>query len=386
MEGFTFQCQTKIIFGRGTESKVGPETAKHSRNVLLHYGTGSIKKFGLYGRVTESLEAAGVRFTELPGAVPNPRIGLVREGVKLCREKKIDFILAVGGGSVIDSAKAIAAGFYHEGDPWDFFSRQIEAVKALPIGVVLTIPAAGSESSPNCVITNDETKRKLSMSGPALRPVFSVLDPELTLTLPKFQVACGIADMMAHVIERYFTRTDHVDLTDELCEAVLRTMIRNARLTMEHPEDYNPRAELVWASTVAHNGLLGTGRVEDWASHKIEHEMSAIYDVAHGAGLAVVFPAWMMHVRGQGIGRFARFARNVWGAGEADDAKAALMGIEATRGFFREIGLPVTLKELGIGSDRLEEMARKCAHRGPIGNFAKLGENDILAIYRSALE
>jgi len=386
MENFTFQCGTKIIFGKGTEKQVGEETRKFSKKVLLHYGTGSIKKSGLYHTVIESLKRSGVSFTELPGVVPNPRIGLVREGIKACRENQIDFILAVGGGSVIDSAKAIAAGFYYDGDAWDFFSKKIPIEKALPIGTILTIPAAGSEASPSVVITNEADKSKLSANSNLLRPVFSILNPELTLTLPKFQVACGISDMVAHVIERYFTNTKSVDLTDKLCEATLKSIIKNARLAFSDPDNYDYRAELMWASTVAHNGLLGTGRAEDWASHRIEHELSALYDVAHGAGLAVIVPAWMKYVYRHDVKRFAQFARSVWDVSSDSDEKAALEGIGCMRAFFRDIGLPATLKELGIGGEKIGEMAGRCVHRGHIGNFVKLGEKDVAEIYRIALK
>jgi alcohol dehydrogenase YqhD (iron-dependent ADH family) len=380
MENFSFQCQTKIIFGKGTENLVGEETKKVGRRVLLHYGMGSIKKSGLYDKVVNSLKKSGLYFTELSGVVPNPRLSLVREGIKLCKEKGIDFILAVGGGSVIDSAKAIAAGVYCR-DVWDLFSKNIPIEKALPIGVVLTIPAAGSEASTGAVITNE--KRKLVIGSGLLRPKFAIMNPELTFTLTKFQTSCGIADMMAHVIERYFTNTTNVDLTDKLCEATLKSMIKNAKLVMKSPDNYDYRAEIMLAGTIAHNGVLGTGREEDWASHRIEHELSAMYDVAHGAGLAVIISAWMKYVYKHDVKKFAQFAREVWGI-DGDDEETALKGIDCIKNFFRQISLPTTLKELGIDNKKLKEMADLCVKKGPVGNFVKLGANDVLKIYELA--
>ena len=374
MENFIYSWPTKIIFGKQTESLVGEETARLGKKVLLHYGTGHIKKTGLYGKVVGSLEKSNVEFVELPGVVPNPRIELAREGIELCKKERVDFILAVGGGSVIDSAKAIAAGFYHEGDPWDFFEKHIPVEKALPIGVVLTIPAAGSEGSPASVVTNGN--RKLSFYSDLLRPKFAILNPDLTKTLPKNQTAAGIADMMAHIIERYFTNTPDVDVTDKLCEATLRSIIKNARLVMQNPGNYDYRAELMWASTIAHQGFLGNGREEDWASHKIEHELSAHYGITHGAGLAVVIPAWMKHVHGHDEKRFEQFAREVFGKSTAPE------GIQALEDFFREIGLPTRLKDLNIGDEKFEIMAKGSMRGDSIGNFVKLKKEDVLEIYK----
>ncbi len=378
MENFTYQCGTKIIFGRGTEKFAGEETKKIGGKVLLHYGTGSAIRSGLYDKVTDSLKKAGVSFIELAGVVPNPRLALVNEGIRICRENGIGAILAIGGGSVIDSAKAIAAGVCYNGDVWDIFEKHAPIEKALPLGVVLTIPASGSESSPDMVITNG---RKLAAGSNLLRPAFAIMNPELTFTLPPYQTSCGVADMMAHIIERYFTTTRHVDLTDKLCEATLRSIIRNARLVMKKPDDYDSRAELMLAATVAHNGSLGLGREEDWASHRIEHELSAIYDIAHGAGLAVIIPAWMKYVYKHDGKRFEQFAKEVWGI---EREEAALAGIEATKNFFGEIGLPTTLKELKIDGTKLEEMAEQCTKKGPLGSFVKLNAADVLKIYEMA--
>jgi alcohol dehydrogenase len=386
MENFIFHNPTRIIFGKGTEAETGRETARYSRRVLLHYGGGSIKKSGLYDRIRASLSAEGVDFVELGGVKPNPRLSLVREGIRLCREKRLDFILAVGGGSVIDSAKAIGVGVPAEGDVWDFYLKKNPVTEMLPLGVVLTIPAAGSESSSSSVITNEEGWFKRDIGGECLRPKFAVMNPELTFTLPAYQTACGAADIMAHVMERYFTRVPEVDFTDRLCEATLRTIIENVPVALAEPEDYDARAQIMWASTIAHNDLLGTGRIGDWASHQIEHELSGIYDVAHGAGLAVTFPAWMRHVYKNDVGRFARFAVNVWGVEPRFDwpERTALEGIARTKGFFRDIGLPTSLPELGIMDDRLDEMARKATAAGPVGNFVKLGRDDVVSIYRMA--
>jgi alcohol dehydrogenase YqhD (iron-dependent ADH family) len=385
VENFIFQNATKIIFGRGTETESGRETSRFTKKVLLHYGGGSIKKSGLYDRVRRSLSEAGIEPVELAGVKPNPRLSLVHEGIRLCRQNKIDFVLAVGGGSVIDSAKAIAMGVPYQGDVWDFYAKKVPVKESLPVGVVLTIPAAGSESSNSSVITKEEGMFK--KDAECMRPKFAILNPELTFSLPPFQTACGAADIMAHVMERYFTRVSAVDFTDRLCEATLRTIIDNVSVALAQPDDYAARAEIMWAGTIAHNDMLSTGRVGDWASHMIEHELSGIYDVAHGAGLAVVFPAWMKHVYKKDVNRFARFATRVWGVEPRFDwpERTALEGIGRTKSFFRDIGLPTSLQELGVKDDRMEEMARKATERGPLGNFAKLGAPDVVSIYRLAL-
>jgi len=386
LDNFVFENATKIIFGKGVEKETGRETARWSRKVLLHYGSGSIKKSGLHDRVCRSLREAGVEFMELPGVVPNPRLGLVQEGIDICRKKGIGFILAVGGGSVIDSAKAIGIGVPYKGDVWDFYTNKVKAAEMLPVGVVLTIPAAGSEASGGSVVTNEDGWLKRAHDAPVMRPRFALMNPEVTFTLPPYQTACGAADIMAHVFERYFTRTAAVDLTDRLCEATLQTIIRNVPIALAHPADYDARAEIMWASTVAHNDLLSTGRNADWGSHMIEHELSAIYDVAHGAGLAVVFPAWMKHVYKTDVARFAQLAVRVWGVpcDFRSPECTALEGIARLQAFNKSIGLPTTLKELGVPGDRLEEMARKAAHYGPLGSFVKLGAAEILSVFKLA--
>lgn len=386
MENFEFYSPTRIIFGRGTEEKVGELTKEYGTKVLLHYGGGSIKKYGLYNKVVKSLQDAGIDFIELGGVQPNPRLGLVKEGIKICRENDIDFILAVGGGSVIDSAKAISLGVPYEGDVWDFFMGKALPDKNLPVGVVLTIPAAGSESSNSVVITKEEGLLKRSCNNDINRPVFAIMNPELTFTLPPYQTASGVVDMMAHIMERYFTHQTDVDLTDGLCESMLKTIMKNALIVMEEPDNYDARAELMWAGTLAHNGLVGTGRIGDWASHAIEHELSAMYDVAHGAGLAVVFPAWMKYVYKHNVNRFVQFAVNVFNVNYdfANPERTALEGIRRLVDFFRKIGMPTNLEELGVPDDHLEEMASKCKrpNNGRLGYFVPLTEEDILEILK----
>lgn len=386
MQNFIFQNSTKLIFGKGQEQLVGQESVVYGKKLLLHYGGGSIVSSGLYDTVIKSLQDQGVEVVELGGVKPNPRVSLVREGVALCKEHGIKFILAVGGGSVIDSAKAIAAGANYDGDVWDFFTGKAEVPNCLPIGVVLTIPAAGSESSSGTVITNDDGWYKRSTGHITMRPQFAILNPELTYTLPAYQTAAGITDMMAHILERYFTNEKNVELTDRLCEAALRTIINNAHQAIEEPTNYAARAEIMWSGTIAHNDMLGTGRIGDWGSHDIEHELSGIYDITHGAGLAIIFPAWMKYVYKHDVNRFAQFANRVWDV-EMDLnnlEKTALAGIKKIEEFFSSIGMPVTLKEAEIGEDHFEEMAKKATERGPLGNFIKLDESDVYQIYQLA--
>ena len=386
MINFTFENPTKIIFGKDTESEVGIESAPYGAKVLLHYGGGSIKRTGLYDKIVRVLEAEGLIIFEFGGVQPNPRISLVREGIDICRKNKIQFILAVGGGSVIDSAKAIGIGVPYNGDVWDFYTGKAQPTETLPVGVVLTIPAAGSESSVGSVITNEEGWYKRSTGGEILRPKFAIMNPELTYTLPQYQTAAGVADMMAHIFERYFTNEKNVDLTDRLCEATLRSIITNAKILLKEPLNYDARAEIMWAGAIAHNGLLGTGRVEDWATHDIEHELSGIYDIAHGAGLAILFPAWMEYVYRQDVNRFAQFAVRVWGV-EPDFSspeKVSLEGIKRVKHFFKLIELPTSLSDADIPEDRFEEMAKKATENGSLGSFVPLHAEDIVNIFSMA--
>lgn len=388
MQNFEFLSPTKIIFGKGTENLVGKETRLYSDKILLHYGGGSIKKSGLYDRAVKSLKDAGVSFIELGGVKPNPRLSLVYEGIKICRDDDINFILAVGGGSVIDSAKAIAAGVPYDGDVWDFYTGENAAKETLPTGVVLTIPAAGSEASKSSVITNEDGMFKRGYNDNIIRPKFAIMNPELTFTLPPYQTACGVSDIMAHIMERYFTNEPNVELTDRLCEAALKTVIKNVEIVMEEPDNYAARAEIMWAGTIAHNDLLSTGRIGDFASHQIEHELSGINDVAHGAGLAIILPAWMKYVYKHDINRFAQFAVRVWDVEYSftSPERTALEGIARIKSFFKSIGLPTTLREINIGPDMFDEISEKCKKQddGTVGNFVKLDKLDIVNILEIA--
>ena len=389
MDNFEFRNPTKIVFGRGTEAQVGVEAAVYSTKILLHFGGGSIKSSGLYDRVTASLKAAGVEWVELGGVKPNPRLSLVHEGVKLCKEHKLGLILAVGGGSVIDSAKAIAMGAVIDHDVWDFYMGKGPPVAALPVGTVLTLPAAGSEASTGTVITKEEGWLKRAVNSELIYPRFSILNPELAMTLPRFQIACGAMDISAHLMERYFTNVQNVAFTDRLIEATLKTIMRQAPLILKNPKDYDAWSEFMWAGTIAHNNLLNTGRVGDWASHDIEHEISGIYDVAHGAGLAVVFPAWMKHVLHHDLNRFVQWAVRVWNV-EMDvfnPEAVALEGIARMEAFFTSLGVGTRMKDLGITDDRIDEMAEKCTDGDTrtVGNFVKLDRAAVAKILRLAV-
>ncbi|MBN2657046.1 MAG: iron-containing alcohol dehydrogenase [Spirochaetales bacterium] len=389
MENFTFNNPTKILFGKGREAEVGREASAYGKNILLHYGGGSIKKSGLYDRVVASLKEAGLAVVELSGVKPNPRLSLVREGIRICEEQKIDLILAVGGGSVIDSAKAIAAGHYYEGDVWDLYTGKGNAEKALPVATILTIPAAGSESSTGSVITNEDGDYKRPFDHEILYPVFSILNPELAFTLPDFQVACGIADMTAHLLERYFTNAKPVGLTDRLIEGALKNIMEYAPVVLADRENYDGWAEIMWSGTVAHNNSLNTGRIGDWASHDIEHELSGIYDIAHGAGLAVIFPAWMKYNYKHDINLFLQWAVRVMNVEQKfrSDEETVLSGIEAFEDFLKSIGLAVRLDGVGIDDTRLEEMADKATNgdKRTVGNFVKLNKADVFNILKLAL-
>lgn len=388
MDNFTFQMPTKIIFGTGTEREAGKEAAEYSNKVLLHYGGGSIKRNGLYDRVMESLGKAGLEVYDLGGVQPNPRLSLVREGIELCREKGIGLVLAVGGGSVIDSAKGIAAGVKYDGDVWELYGSDKPVESALPVGCVLTIAAAGSETSDGSVVTKDEGSLKRFINSVKIVPKFSIMNPELTLTLSEEQTMTGIADIFAHLIERYFTRTKNVDLSDHLLEGAMRSLVKNALEIRKAPDNYDLRAEIMWAGSMAHNNILGVGRIQDWASHLIEHELSGLYDVPHGAGLAVVIPGWMKYVYKEDISRFAQYAYRVWDVelDFIDLEPAAIKGIERTEDFFESIGMPLTLEGLGVPDERLEEMAEKCVEYGPVGNFKKLNKDDVVTILQSLTE
>ncbi len=391
MENFEFYSPTRFVFGRGAESKVGDLVRKcGGTRVLLHFGGGSIKTNGIYDKVVASLDEAGVSYIPLGGVQPNPRSGLVREGIALCRREKVDFILAVGGGSVIDSAKAIAFGTLYDGDFADFyFGKDVKAVvpvpAALPVGTVLTLAAAGSEGSGNSVITLEPDMLKRAATGDALRPVFSVLNPEFTYTLPPYQTSCGAVDMFAHVVERYFTPSKSVEISDELCEGVMRTIVEQSVKALAKPDDYDARANLMWAGTVAHTNICGAGRIQDWASHGIEHELSALYDCAHGAGLAVVMPAWMEYVMKADVSRFSRFASKVFGVADGDENAMALEGIRRYRAWLKSIDMPTTFAELGAKEEDIPALVAKLGLRGNrLGGFMQLNDEDVTNIFRLA--
>ncbi|MDR2480038.1 MAG: iron-containing alcohol dehydrogenase [Treponema sp.] len=389
MQNFEYYSRTKIIFGKDTENRAGSETAVYAQRILLHHSGGYAVRSGLIDRIKNSLKQAGVEWVELDGVQPNPRLSLVYKGIEIVKKEKLEGILAVGGGSAIDSAKAIALGAVNEGDVWDFFERKKTASRSMPVGAVVTIPAAGSESSNSCVITDERGPWKRGVNHECNRPVFAILNPELTYTLPPYQTACGVADMMAHIMERYFTKEPHVELTDELCEGALRVIIRNARRIFSGGEtDYNARAEIMWAGTLAHNNLLGTGRIGDWACHPIEHELSALFDIAHGAGLAIIYPAWIKYNIKEDTPRLARFAAKVWGVDGAfyDYRQAALEGVFRMKNFFSSLGLPVNFADAKLDTAKIPEMARRAVKFGPVGNYRKLDEKDIEAIYRIAAE
>lgn len=386
MNNFTFYSPTEFLFGKNVELQIAELIKKQGgTNVLLVFGGGSIFRSGLLDRIEDILESATISFSRLGGIQPNPIDEKVYQGIELCRKEKIDLILAIGGGSVIDTAKAIAAGVPYQGDFWDFFEGKAIPQSALKVGVVLTIPAAGSEGSGNSVITKVSTLQKLSLRAPELlRPVFSIMNPELTYTLPAYQTAAGVVDMMAHIMERYFSNTEDVELTDSLCEATLRTIINEALRVKENPEHYGARANIMWAGTLAHNGLLGVGREEDWASHFMEHEISALYGVAHGAGLAVVFPAWMTYAVEHNVGKLVQYAIKVWNVPEKGNEKEiALQGIEALRSFLKTIGMPTTFAELGIKNPDIDEMVKRLhQNKGAIiGNYIPLNAKETHTIY-----
>ena len=389
MNNFVFYSPTEFVFGKATEMQVGALARKHgARKVMIVYGGGSVVRSGLLDRVKQSLQEAGIEYCLMGGVQPNPVDTKVYEGIEFCRREQADMLLPVGGGSVIDTAKAIAAGVLYEGDFWDFYIGKTKVTKALKVAVVLTIPAAGSEGSGNTVITKLDGLQKLSLRVPeVLRPVFSIMNPELTYTLPPFQTACGVADMMAHIMERYFTNTQEVEIGDRLCEGTLMAIINEAPKVMRNPEDYGARANLMWAGMIAQNGTCGVGCEEDWASHFLEHEISAIYGVTHGAGLSVIFPAWMTWMVEHNVGKIAQYAVRVWGVPESEDKKAvALEGIGKLKAFFSSLGLPVTFKELGVENPDIDRLADSL-HRNKgelVGNYVKLTKLDSKEIYRLA--
>ncbi len=386
MDNFSYCSPTRYVFGRGVEAQTG-ELMKSTgcRKVMVVSGHQSARRSGLLDRVLDSLRKEGIEYVELTGIDPNPTDDRVYEGIAAGRREEIDGMLAVGGGSTIDTAKAIAAGMLYDGDFWDFYCGKAVIAEALPVGVVLTIPAAGSEGSGNSVITKLDGMHKISLrTDYALRPKFAVLNPELTFTLPKYQLASGIADMMAHIMERYFSPTEGVETTDRISEGLLKAIIGEARTALDNPTDYQSHANIMWAGTLAHNGICGCGRVEDWVSHGMEHEISAVYGVTHGAGLAVVFPAWMTFMAERKPAKIAQFARRVFDVRDDDDRAAAMKGISELKAFYGSIGLPVSFGGLGVVNPDIELLVKKLhQNKGvEIGGYYRLTKAETCEIYK----
>ncbi len=389
MNNFSFYSPTEFVFGKETENSCGKYVKKYGGSkVLIHYGSGSAIRSGLIERVVNSLMDSGIEYVLLGGVQPNPRDTLIYKGIELCRAEGVDFILAVGGGSCIDSAKGIALGVPYDGDFWDFYGTGKPVEKALPIGTVLTIAAAGSEGSGASVVTKEEGMLKRDVGSDLLRAKFSILNPELTQTLPAYQTACGATDIMAHVFERYFTNTPEVEVTDRLCEALLLTMVKETPRVIADPNNYEARANIMWAGTVAHNDIVGVGRSQDWNSHGIEHELSGLYDCAHGAGLAVIMPSWMEFVYKHNVMRFAQMAVRVWGCemNFENPEETALKGIAAFRKFLHEIGMPINFEELGAKEEDIPVLVEKFGlGDGRTGGFVALSSEDVAEIYRIAV-
>ena len=391
MNNFVYYSPTKVIFGKGVENDVGEEIkAWGGKRVLVYYGGSSAKKSGLLDRVFASLDAAGIYYVSIGGVQPNPRVTLVNEGVALAKKEGIDFILAVGGGSTIDTAKAaglaIASGI---DDAWDIYSGKTVPDKCLPLASILTISAAGSETSNSSVISNDIGGLKRSFNSNIIRPKFAMMNPELTYTLPKYQIACGVVDIMMHTLERYFSTVEDADLTDAMAEALLRNMIKHGAIAVKEPTNYVSQAEVMLCGSLSHNDLTGLGKVGDFASHQIEHELGGMFDVAHGAGLAAVWGSWARYVSAKIPGKFVQYAERVWNITDADPAKAVEAGIVATEKFFSSIGMPISLAELGlpnITDAQIDELAEKCTFFGKrtIGHYVDLGKEDIIKIYQMA--
>lgn len=392
MRDFVYHAPTEVVFGKQSEGKVASLVKKYGgHKVLVHYGGKSAKKSGLLDKICGLLRDGGVDFVCLGGVVPNPRLSLVHEGIDLCRKEGVDFILAIGGGSVIDSAKAIACGVPYDGEVWDFYTGKAAPACYLPVACVLTIPAAGSEMSESSVITNEDGDVKLGYSNQLSRPRFAIMNPVRTFTLPPYQTAAGVTDMIMHTMERYFSPEDDMDLTDAIAEALMKSMMENVFKVLADPEDYRARAQIMWGGSLAHNDLTGCGMSGDWATHQLEHELSGMFDVTHGAGLAAMWPSWARYVYKKNVSRFVRFAVNVMGVPQdfTDPEGTALKGIEAMERFYHAIGMPVNIHELigkEITDEEVREMVRKCSRGGKItqGGFMVLDQKDMEAIYKMA--
>ncbi|HAE91906.1 MAG TPA: NADH-dependent alcohol dehydrogenase [Tissierella sp.] len=389
MLNFNYNIPTKVFFGEGKIEVLGKQIKKYGSRVLLAYGGGSIKKTGIYDEVVKILRENNIPYYELSGIEPNPRVESVEEGVKICRDNDIDFILAVGGGSTIDCSKAIAAAYYYKGNPWDLVIGKAKIEKVLPIGTILTLSATGSEMDAGAVITNMETNQKYGFGHPGFFPKFSILDPRYTYTVSKYQTASGVADIMSHTFEEYFSNEKGAYLQDRLAEAILKTCIKYGGIAIDEPQNYEARANLMWASSLAINGLLGYGKDSLWSVHPLEHELSAYYDITHGVGLAILTPHWMEYVLDEdNLWKFVEYGINVWNIdSNFDDMKIAKLAIEKTSQFFKSLGIPMSLKEVGIDEGKLEIMAKDVIEykEGPVGNFKPLDYKDVLSIYKKAL-
>ncbi|QBD86495.1 iron-containing alcohol dehydrogenase [Clostridium tetani] len=386
MLNFNYSIPTKIFFGKGQIEILGKEIKKYGNKVLIVYGGGSIKKNGVYDEIVNIFKDNNINFWELSGVEPNPRITTVRKGIKVCKENDIDFILAVGGGSSIDCSKVIAAGYYYKEDPWDIVLNSSKIENAIPLGTILTLSATGSEMNAGAVITNLETNEKLGTHHPSMAPKFSILDPSYTFTVPKKHTAAGIADIMSHTFENYFSKTKEAYLQNRMAESILKTCIEYGKVAMEEPENYEARANLMWASSLAINGILSYGKETKWSVHPIEHELSAFYDITHGIGLAILTPYWMEYVLDDStLDNFVEYGVNVWNINDKEDKyNIANKSIEKTREYFVSLGIPSTLKEVGIEEEKLAEMAKAATRRGAVGGFRPLKEEDVLKIYKLA--
>ncbi len=390
MFNFEYNTPTKVIFGRDTVVRIGTLVKEQKcAKVLIHYGSGSVVRSGLLDKVKTSFDSSGINYVELGGAVPNPRLSLVYKGIELAKNEDVDFVLAVGGGSAIDSAKAICYGIANEGDVWDFYTKVRVPQASAPLGVILTLSATGSEMSNSSVITNEDGWLKRGCNNEHCRPVFAIMDPVLTMTLPDYQTACGCTDILMHTMERYFTNGGNMELTDTIAEGLMRTVIKYAHVLKEQPDNYEARAEIMWAGSLSHNGLTGCGNDGgDFASHMLEHEIGGMFDVAHGAGLAAVWGSWARYVHKNCLGRFVKFATNVMGVHGSCDEETAILGIEAMEDFYRSIDMPTNMRELGISptDEQIAEMAHKAALGcgGSKGSAMVLHEQDILEIYKMA--
>ena len=391
MQAFTQYTPTEIVFGKGVENKAGDMIEKYNgTKVLVVYGGGSVVKSGLVDRIADQLKSKNLEYVLFGGAKPNPELKLVYEGINVVIENKIDFVLAVGGGSAIDTGKVIAIGAANpDVDVWKYFCKEAEVEKALPIGTVLTISAAGSETSNSSVLTNTDNMEKRGLTTEFNRPVFALMNPELTYTLPKYQVACGIADIMMHTIERYFSDKAGNELTDEIAAALLKVVIRNGKILIDNPCNYDAASEIMWAGSLSHNGLTGLGRTPDFSVHQFGHELSAMFDSTHGAALTAVWGAWAEYCVSTDYKRFEKYAKDVWGIDEGDTKKTAVEGINKTVEYFKQIGMPTCFTALGIGvldDDTIQELSDRCVHRGKrkIGVFNPLEKQDVINIYKMA--